>query len=103
MLKTIVALLWELLKQPPKEAINPQEKKGEGPLCGVYKKKLPGNFELLRSGKRGRHGFTLTWRKQFTINWVLFLEEIPPCRVAFLWLITSLGGALSTLLFIDKY
>lgn len=55
------------------------------------------------SGERGRHGVSLTWCKQFTINRVLFLEEIPQCTVSFLWLITSLGGALSALLFIDKY
>lgn len=57
MLKTIMALLWELLKQPPKEVINHQEKRV---LHCVYKKKLPVNSELLVSGERGRHGFCLT-------------------------------------------
>ena len=65
MLKTIMALLWEPLKQPPKEVINHQKKKKKA-LHSIYKKKLPVNSELLMSGERGRQGFSLTWRKQFT-------------------------------------
>lgn len=64
MLKTIMALLCEPLKQPPKEVINHQKKKKA--LHSIYKKKLPVNSDLLMSGKRGRQGFSLTWRKQFT-------------------------------------
>lgn len=102
MLKTIMVFLWELLTQPPEEVINHQEKKKKSLHC-VYKKKLPVSSELLMSGEVGRHRFCLTWCKQFTIKWVLFLEEMPRHRVFFLWLITSLGGVLSTLLFIGKY
>ena len=65
MLKTIMALLWEPLKKPPKEVINHQKKKKKA-LHSIYKKKLPVNSELLMSGERGRQGFSLTWRKQFT-------------------------------------
>lgn len=96
-----MALLWEPLKQPPKEVINHQKKKR---LCTVFIKR---NSQLIQSclcQVRGVGRDSLSpGVSNSQMNWVLFLEEIPQCRVSFLWLVTSRGGVLSTMQFIDKY
>ena len=102
MLKTIIALLWEPLKKPPKEVINHQKKKKR--LCTVFIKR---NSQLIQSclcQVRGVGRDSLSpGVSNSQMNWVLFLEEIPWCRVSFLWLVTSRGRVLNSMGFIDKY